>query len=452
MYQKLSSVTTYFYIDAYKTTMTTPFNIEQIRQDFPILNQQVNGNPLVYLDNGATTQKPQTVIDSLVHYYTYDNSNVHRGAHTLADRATRQFEEARQTVQKFLNAKKDSEILWTKGTTESINMVAQCFLPVLAEQFAKQFSTNNPNKKAKVIVSNIEHHANFVPWQQMCLRLGLEFVVIPVIQGDGKNGTGIENEGMIDMQAYANALDDNVIMVAMAHVSNSLGTVQDVKQIVDKAHSVGAKVLIDGAQAVSHFEVDVQALDCDFYAFSAHKLFAPTGVGVLYGKTECLEKMNVYQMGGEMIEDVSIERTTFNVLPFRFEAGTPNIADVIGLKTAIDYFTTLDKTARETHEQELMAFLTEKAKATTGLIPLAVDSKRAGVLSFLLEGIHCHDVSMLLDQQGIAIRTGHHCAMPIMKQFGLKAGTLRASLSFYNTKEDIERLFTALEKVKLFLG
>ncbi len=421
--------------------MSQTFNIEKIRQDFPILQQQVNGNPLVYLDNGATTQKPQAVIDSLVHYYTYDNSNVHRGAHTLADRATRQFEEARQTVQTFLNAKKDSEILWTKGTTESINMVAQCFLPVLAEQFA----TNNLTKKAKVIVSNIEHHANFVPWQQMCLRLGLEFVVIPVIQ-EG------ENEGIIDMQAYTNALDENVIMVAMAHVSNSLGTVQDVQQIINKAHAVGAKVLIDGAQAVSHFAVDVQALDCDFYAFSAHKLFAPTGVGVLYGKSELLEQMNVYQMGGEMIEDVSIERTTFNVLPFRFEAGTPNIADVIGLKTAIDYFTSLDKTARENHEQELMALLTEKAKATTGLIPLAVDSKRAGVLSFLLKGIHCHDVAMLLDQQGIAIRTGHHCAMPIMKQFGLKSGTLRASLSFYNTKEDIERLFVALEKVKMFLG
>ncbi len=425
----------------FETGVNTAFNIDKIRQDFPILQQQVNGKPLVYLDNGATTQKPQAVIDSLVHYYTHDNSNVHRGAHTLADRATRQFEEARKTVQDFLNAKEDVEILWTKGTTESINMVAQGFLPVLTEQFQQ----SNPTKNAKVIVSNIEHHANFVPWQQMCLRLGLEFVVIPVIESG-------ENEGMIDMQAYANALDDSVIMVAMAHVSNSLGTVQDVDQIIKKAHSVGAKVLIDGAQAVSHFDVDVQALDCDFYAFSAHKLFAPTGVGVLYGKQENLELMNVYQMGGEMIEDVSIERTTFNVLPFRFEAGTPNIADVIALKTAIDYFRSLDKTAREKHEHELMNLLSEKAKATNGLIPIAVDSKRAGVLSFLLEGIHCHDVAMLLDQQGIAIRTGHHCAMPIMKQFGLKAGTLRASLSFYNTKDDIERLFVALEKVKLFLG
>ncbi len=425
----------------FETGVNTAFNIDKIRQDFPILQQQVNGNPLVYLDNGATTQKPQAVIDSLVYYYTHDNSNVHRGAHTLADRATRQFEEARKTVQDFLNAKEDVEILWTKGTTESINMVAQCFLPVLAEQFQQ----NNPTKNAKVIVSNIEHHANFVPWQQMCLRLGLEFVVIPVIE----NG---ENEGMIDMQAYANALDDSVIMVAMAHVSNSLGTVQDVDQIIKKAHGVGAKVLIDGAQAVSHFDVDVQALDCDFYAFSAHKLFAPTGVGVLYGKQGNLELMNVYQMGGEMIEDVSIEGTTFNVLPFRFEAGTPNIADVIALKTAIDYFRSLDKSTREKHEHELMNLLSEKAKAMNGLIPIAVDSKRAGVLSFLLEGIHCHDVAMLLDQQGIAIRTGHHCAMPIMKQFGLKAGTLRASLSFYNTKDDIERLFVALEKVKLFLG
>ncbi len=408
------------------------FNVNKIRQDFPILHQQVNGQPLVYLDNAATTQKPQAVIDALVHYYTYDNSNVHRGAHTLADRATRHFEESRQTVQAFLNAKEDAEILWTKGTTESINMVANSFLPTIAKT------------GGKVIVSEIEHHANFVPWQQQCLKLGLEFIVIPTTA-----------EGMIDMVEYQQQLDNNVIMVAMTNVANSLGTIQPVEQIVKMAHNVGAKVLIDGAQAISHLDVDVQALNCDFFAFSGHKLFAPTGVGVLYGKRQLLEQMDVYQMGGEMIKEVSIEQTTFNVLPFRFEAGTPNIADVIGLKTAIDYLNEIDDkypNARYQHEEELANYLSQKAKAFDGLMPIGINNKRAGVLSFTLKGMHCHDVSMLLDQQGIAIRTGHHCAMPIMNKLKLPAGTLRASLSFYNTKQDIDRLFSALEKAKTFLG
>ncbi len=408
------------------------FNVNKIRQDFPILHQQVNGQPLVYLDNAATTQKPQAVIDALVHYYTYDNSNVHRGAHTLADRATRHFEESRQTVQAFLNAKEDAEILWTKGTTESINMVANSFLPTIAKT------------GGKVIVSEIEHHANFVPWQQQCLKLGLEFIVIPTTA-----------EGMIDMVEYQQQLDNNVIMVAMTNVANSLGTIQPVEQIVKMAHNVGAKVLIDGAQAVSHLDVDVQALNCDFFAFSGHKLFAPTGVGVLYGKRQLLEQMDVYQMGGEMIKEVSIEQTTFNVLPFRFEAGTPNIADVIGLKTAIDYLNEIDDkypNARYQHEEELANYLSQKAKAFDGLMPIGINNKRAGVLSFTLKSMHCHDVSMLLDQQGIAIRTGHHCAMPIMNKLKLPAGTLRASLSFYNTKQDIDRLFSALEKAKTFLG
>lgn len=415
------------------------FNIDKIRQDFPILHQEVNGQPLVYLDNAATTQKPQAVIDALVDYYTHDNSNVHRGAHTLADRATRHFEDARKTVQKFINAKDDAQIIWSKGTTESINMVAQSFLPTLVQSYE-----NQGKRKAKVIVSELEHHANFVPWQQQCLRLGLEFVVIPATA-----------DGMIDMAEYQRQLDDSVIMVAMTHVANSLGTIQPVEQIIQMAHAVGAKVLIDGAQAVSHLDVNVQSLDCDFYAFSGHKLFAPTGIGVLYGKRELLEQMDVYQMGGEMIEEVSIERTTFNVLPFKFEAGTPNIADVIGLKAAIDYLTELDRNcpnARYQHEEALADYLSEKAKQCEGLTPIAIDNKRAGVLSFILDGIHCHDVSMLLDQQGVAIRTGHHCAMPTMKKLGLPAGTLRASLSFYNTKEDIDRLFTALEKCKLFLS
>lgn len=408
------------------------FDVNKIRQDFPILHQEVNGQPLVYLDNAATTQKPQAVIDALVHYYTYDNSNVHRGAHTLADRATRHFEESRQTVQKFINAKDDAEIIWTKGTTESINMVANSFSPTIAK------------KGGKVIVSELEHHANFVPWQQQCLKLGLDFIVIPATE-----------DGMIDMQEYERQLDEHVIMVAVTNVANSLGTIQPVEKIIKMAHAVGAKVLIDGAQAISHLNVDVQSLDCDFFAFSGHKLFAPTGVGVLYGKRELLEQMDVYQMGGEMIKEVSIEQTSFNILPFKFEAGTPNIADVIGLKAAIDYLNAIDDkypNARYQHEEALSNHLSQRATAFEGLTPIGVNNKRAGVLSFTLKGIHCHDVSMLLDQQGIAIRTGHHCAMPIMNKLKLPAGTLRASLSFYNTKQDIDRLFDALEKAKTFLG
>ncbi len=409
--------------------MSTAFPIDSIRNDFPILHQAVNGNPLVYLDNAATTQKPQAVIDALVHYYRHDNANVHRGAHALADRATRQFEAARETIQHLIHAKTPAEVLWTKGTTESINMVAHSFLPRIAK------------KGDKVIVTALEHHANFVPWQQQCLRLGLEFVVIPILEN-----------GQLDMAAFDAALDERTAMVSVAHVSNSLGTVQPIETIIDKARQAGTKVLIDGAQALSHFDVDVQALDCDFYAFSGHKLFAPTGIGVLYGKRENLEMMDVYQMGGEMIRDVSIEKTTFNTLPHKFEAGTPNIADVIAFKAAIDYFQSLDKGARKTHEDKLMQALTEKAKAMAGLTPLAADSERVGVLSFVLDGIHCHDVAMLLDQQGVAIRTGHHCAMPVMKQLGLSSGTLRASIAFYNTTEEIDRLFSGLEKVKKILG
>lgn len=407
----------------------TAFDIEKIRNDFPILHQKINGRPLVYLDNAATTQKPLAVIDALTHYYRHDNSNVHRGAHTLADRATRHFEDARETVQHFINAKESKEIVWTKGTTESINLVAHSLLPTTTE------------KGDKVIVTALEHHANFVPWQQQCVKLGLEFVVIPAL-----------DSGELDMAAFENALDDHVVMVAVAHVANSLGTINPIKKIIDKAHAVGAKVLIDGAQAVSHFDVDVQDLDCDFYAFSAHKLFAPTGVGVLYGKRKLLEQMDVYQMGGEMIEDVSIEKTTFNVLPFKFEAGTPNIADIIGLKAAIDYFQNIDKQARESHEIELMNRLTEKAKRMDGLTPIAADTERAGVLSFMLDNIHPQDVATILDKQGVAIRTGHHCAMPIMKQLGLKSGTLRVSISFYNTEDEIDRLFESLAKAKLFLA
>ncbi len=404
------------------------FDTETLRLDFPILQQDVNNNPLVYLDNAATTQKPQAVIDALVHYYTHDNANVHRGAHALADRATRDFEAARETVKAFLNAKTSAEILWTRGTTESINMVAYSYLPQIV------------GKGDKVVVSAMEHHANFVPWQQLCLRLGAKLTVIPVL-----------DSGELDMQAFDELLDEQVKFVAVGHVSNSLGSINPVKTIIEKAHSVGAKTLIDGAQAVAHFDIDVQDLDCDFYAFSGHKLFAPTGIGVLYGKTDCLDAMSVYQMGGEMISEVTLGKTSFNVLPYKFEAGTPNIAGAIGLKAAIDYLATIDSCARETHENELLQRLTEGVQAIGDVRLIGTAKHKTGVLSFTLDKVHCQDVGMLLDQQGVAVRTGHHCTMPIMQQFGLSAGTIRASVAFYNTAEDIERFLIALEKAKRLL-
>lgn len=409
--------------------MNKPFDVAAIRRDFPILQQQVNGNPLVYLDNAATTQKPQAVLDALMHYYTNDNSNVHRGAHALADRATADFEAARETVRDFINAKETAEILWSKGTTEAINMVAHSYLPHVVGQ------------GDKVLVSALEHHANFVPWQQLCLQLGAEFTVIPVLES-----------GELDMAAFDALLDERVKFLAVNHVSNSLGTINPIKTLIDKAHAVGAKVLIDGAQAVGHFAVDVQALDCDFYAFSGHKLFAPTGIGVLYGKRECLETMSVYQMGGEMISEVSIEKTTFNVLPYKFEAGTPNIAGAIGLKAAIDYLNNIDREGREAHEAALLQQLTVEAEKVEGLRIIGTAEEKTGVLSFVMDKMHCQDVGTLLDQQGVAVRTGHHCTMPIMQQFQLPAGTIRASVAFYNTAEDIDRFFAALAKVRKFLG
>lgn len=407
----------------------TPFDPIIIRRDFPILQQEINSKPLIYLDNAATTQKPQAVLDALMHYYTHDNANVHRGAHALADRATADFEAARNTVAAFINARESAEIIWSKGTTESINMVAHSYLPTMV------------GKGDKVLVSAMEHHANFVPWQQLCLKLGAEFCVIPVL-----------DNGELDLDAFDELLDERVKFLAISHVSNSLGTVNPVQMLINKAHAVGAKVLVDGAQAVSHFTVDVQALDCDFYTFSGHKLFAPTGIGVLYGKRECLDAMPAYQMGGEMIAEVSIAKTTFNVLPYKFEAGTPNIAGVIGLKAAIDYFTSLDKTGREAHEQKLLDYLTEQARQVDGLRIIGTAKEKTGVLSFVIDNLHCQDIGTLLDQQGIAVRTGHHCTMPIMQQFQLPAGTVRASISCYNTLEEIDGFFAALAKVRRFLG
>ena len=403
------------------------FNVEAIRQDFPILQQQVNDQPLVYLDNGATTQKPNSVIDAITNYYRCDNSNVHRGAHTLSDRSTGHFEQARKTVQKFLNASSSDEIIWTKGTTEAINLVA--FSWGLSE--LKQGDC--------VLVSHMEHHANIVPWQMVCQRTGAELVAIPVT-----------DQGELDLNAFEALLDERVKFVSMVHVSNALGTVNPVADVIKLAHKVGARVLIDGAQAVAHWSIDVQALDCDFYVFSGHKLYGPTGIGALYGKAELLNQMTPFMGGGEMIETVTFAETTYNRLPYKFEPGTPNIAGAIGLAAAIEYLNQLDRQQVEQHEQDVLNYALERAEAYEGMRLIGSAKQRAGVLSFVLEGAHPQDVGMLLDQQGVAVRTGNHCAMPIMDFFGVP-GTIRASFALYNTRADVDALFAALDKAKRLL-
>jgi cysteine desulfurase/selenocysteine lyase len=403
------------------------FDVERIRADFPILHQEVNGQPLVYLDNAATTQKPNAVIDAISNYYRMDNSNVHRGAHALADRATVKFEAARSKIAEFLNAPDAKQIIWTRGTTESINLVAA--------------SWGKANLKAgdRILVSAMEHHSNIVPWQLIAQTVGASVEAMPV-----------DATGTIDLDAFESMLDTRVKMVALGHVSNAMGTINPIEKMIAAAHAVGAVVLIDGAQAVSHWSVDVQALDCDFYVFSAHKLFGPTGLGVLYGKREILESMPPYQGGGEMIETVSFAGTTFNQLPYKFEAGTPDIAGVIGFGAAIDYLHNLDREAAAAHEQALLHYAEEKARATQGITLIGTAARKTSVMSFMLNGAHPADVGVLLDKQGVAVRTGNHCAQPIMDQFGIP-GTVRASFSFYNTFAEVDRLFAAIEKAKMFL-
>jgi cysteine desulfurase/selenocysteine lyase len=402
-------------------------DIEKIRADFPILHQQVNGKPLVYLDNGATTQKPQVVIDAIADYYRTTNSNVHRGAHTLSDQATQMFENARTTLQKFLNAKKSEEIIWTRGTTDAINLVAQTWV------------RSNVKAGDEIIISGMEHHSNIVPWQMVCEQTGAILKIIPVLE-----------DGTLDYDGYLKLLSDKTKFVAVVHVSNALGTVNPVEDIIREAQKVGAKTLLDGAQAIAHWDVDVQALDCDFYVFSGHKLFGPTGLGVLYGKEALLNAMPPYQGGGEMILHVTFEKTTYNVLPYKFEAGTPNIAGAIGMAAAVDYVNSLDRIALAKHEDALLARANELAAKTDGIRIIGTSKNKVSVLSFLIEGTHPHDVGTLLDQQGIAVRTGHHCTMPLMDQFGIP-GTVRASFTFYNTLEEVDALFKAIEKVKMFL-
>lgn len=403
-------------------------DIQAIRAQFPALQQEINGKPLVYLDNGATTQKPQAVLDAISHYYQTSNANVHRGAHTLSDRATQLFEDARSTVQAFLNASKREEIIWTRGTTESINMVAATW----GRQHLKSGD--------QILVSAMEHHSNIVPWQMLCEQTGAELNVIPV-----------KETGELDFAAYQAMLNERVKFISVMQVSNALGSINPVAEMIKEARAkTDAKILIDGAQAVSHWDVDVQALDADFYVFSAHKLFGPTGMGVLYGKEALLNAMPPYQGGGEMIEQCSFDNTTYNVLPYKFEAGTPNIAGAIGLAAAIEFLNAQDRQALVAHEDALLNKANQLADEMGGIRKIGTAPNKASVFSFLLEGAHPADVGTLLDQQGIAVRTGHHCAMPIMQQFDIP-GTVRASFSFYNTLDEVEALFTGLKKAKLFL-
>ncbi|AXV21348.1 MULTISPECIES: aminotransferase class V-fold PLP-dependent enzyme [Aeromonas] len=399
---------------------------DQLRSQFPALAQEVNGHPLVYLDNAATTQKPQTVLDAIVHYYGADNANVHRAAHALSGRATRAFEAARETVSCFINAPRSHEVIWTRGTTEAINLVAQ------------SWGMSELKAGDEIILSTLEHHANIVPWQLVAQRTGAVIRVIP-----------LDERGDLDLAAYHAMLGPRTRLVSLAHVSNALGTVNPVKEIVAAAKAVGAVTLIDGAQAVAHLDVDVQAIGCDFYAFSGHKLYGPTGIGVLWGRTELLERMPPWQAGGEMIDRVSFSRTTFNTLPFKFEAGTPHIAGAIGLAAAIDFVMAQDLQWLAQHEQALTDYLVAGLQQVPGLRLVGEPGQRAGAVSFLLDDIHPQDAATLLDMQGIALRVGHHCAMPLMESLGI-GGTMRASLACYNNRDDVDALLAALHKLSDF--
>ena len=408
--------------------MAETLNIDQIRADFPVLHQQVNKAPLIYFDNAATTQKPKAVIDALSAYYEQDNANIHRGIHTLAERATTAYELTRKKLAAFLNAPSTDQIIFTSGTTAGINLVAQTF------------GRANVGKGDQIIVSNLEHHSNIVPWQMIAEEKGAEIKVIPV-----------SDAGVLDIEAYKALLNPKVKLVAVNHVSNAIGTINPIVEIISLAHEVGAKVLIDGAQSVAHLALDVQALDMDFFVFSAHKLFGPTGVGVLYGKRDLLDSMPPYQGGGEMIKEVSFSGTTYNELPYKFEAGTPNIADVIAFGAALDYVQAIPSEALATQEEALLAYATQKLQAIPGLRIVGTAPEKIAVISFVIDGVHPQDIGVLLDKFGIAIRTGHHCAQPLMQRYEL-VGTCRASFAFYNTFEEIDRFVLCLEKTLQMLG
>ncbi len=403
-------------------TIQKKLDAYSIRKQFPVLNRKVKGKPLIYLDNAATSQKPQMVIDALINYYSNNNANIHRGIHTLAEEATQAFEDTRDAVQQFINAESREQIIFTRGTTEGINLVA--------------YTWGRQNIKAgdEIIISVMEHHSNIVPWQILCEQNGAILKIIPV-----------NDQGELLMDEYEKLLSPKTKLVSIVHVSNSLGTINPVKQIINAAHKIGAIVFVDGAQSAVHLDIDVQDMDCDFFAFSAHKLYGPTGVGILYGKKHLLESMPPFQGGGEMIKEVTFEKTTYNELPYKFEAGTPNIADTIAFKTALDFIHQIGKEKMRRHEKELLAYATEQLELIPGLKIIGKAREKISVVSFVIDGLHPQDIGTLLDNRGIAVRTGYHCTQPLMNRFGI-SGTVRASFAVYNTKEEIDELVLGLQK------
>ena len=409
-------------------------DINEIRKQFPVLDQQVYGKPLVYLDNAATTQKPLCVIERERDYYLHENCNIHRGVHYLSQMATEAYENARRTVARFVNAKEAHEIVFTRGTTESLNLLATS----LGTENGKRKTESLPFSVFRfpfsVLITAMEHHSNLVPWQQMVQRCGGQLLVAPM-----------DDNGVLDLQAYEDLLKQGPQIVAMAHVSNTLGTVNPVKEMIRLAHQYGAITVVDGAQSIAHLPIDVQDLDCDFFVFSGHKMYAPMGIGGLYGKTEWLEKMPPYQFGGEMVDTVSFERTTFNKLPFKFEAGTPNVGAALGLETAIQFLENLDRKAVEEHENLLVKTAVEKLSAIEGMRFIGQAPERSGLVSFIIDGIHPYDLGTIIDKMGVAVRTGHHCAEPVMTRFGIP-GTVRASFALYNTLEEVDVLVKAVTR------
>ncbi|MBF6651878.1 cysteine desulfurase CsdA [Flavobacterium columnare] len=403
------------------------FDIQKVREDFPILNQKVNGKPLIYFDNGATAQKPEVVIEAISKYYNEINANIHRGVHTLSQLATDAYEESRNKIQLHINAKHNYEVIFTSGTTQGINLVASSFTTLL-------------NSEHEIMVSALEHHSNIVPWQMLCERTGAQLMVIPM-----------NEKGELILSEFDRLLSNKTKIVAVNHISNALGTINPIEYIIEKAHQVGAAVLIDGAQATPHLKPDVQALDCDFYVFSGHKICGPTGVGILYGKEEWLNQLPPYMGGGEMIKEVTFEKTTYAELPHKFEAGTPNIADGIVLGTAIDYLNQIGFENIQKQEKELLEYATEKLLKIEGLKIFGTSVNKTSVISFNIQGIHPYDIGTIIDKLGIAVRTGHHCTQPIMNFFQIP-GTVRASFSFYNTKEEIDIFVEAVKKAKIMLS
>jgi cysteine desulfurase/selenocysteine lyase len=416
------------------------FSIDEIRAQFPVLDQQVYGKPLVYLDNAATTQKPLCVIERERDYYLHENCNIHRGVHYLSQKATEAYEHARQTVASFVNARDAREIIFTRGTTESLNLLATSFEHLFFKDSSlDRFVPRDDAKQPKVLVTAMEHHSNLVPWQQMIQRHNGELLVVPM---DGK--------GVLDLNHYEELLKEGLKVVSIAHISNVLGTINPVKQMIAMAHKYGIPVIIDGAQSIAHHPIDVQDFDCDFFVFSGHKMYAPMGIGGLYGKSEWLEKLPPYQFGGEMVDMVSFEKTTFNVLPFKFEAGTPNVGAALGLETAIQFLQSLDRKEVEAYEEKLLQSAIQQLSEIDGIRFIGQAEHRSGLVSFIIDGVHPYDLGTIIDKMGVAVRTGHHCAEPVMTCFGIP-GTVRASFALYNTMEEVEILVNAVKKAAMML-